>query len=152
MRQAPPMLGPLPHPPLARTPQLMYLLERSLPPVVSRMGLVYVNDHCLTNVSLVSGLCPCCVCCAAKTCEACGFCLQSYLHVHACKQPRSPTYVNSKCHAFLDRELCVQVTWTLMSQLSRCHSSHMTKTRPSKSHMAEPWQGPLLHPHHILPP
>lgn len=48
-------------------------------------------------------------------------------------------------------ENCVQVTWTLMSQLSRCHSSHMT-TSLSKSHMAEARQGPLLHPHHTLPP
>ena len=47
---------------------------------------------------------------------------------------------------------CLQATWTSMSQLSRCHSSHLTKSSLSKSHMAEAQQGPLHHPHHTLPP
>lgn len=71
------MLRVLPHPPLAPTP-LMYLLERSLLAVVSWLGLVCVNDHCLTNVHLVSGLCLFCT----QTYEACGFCLQPYLHAN----------------------------------------------------------------------
>lgn len=141
------MLGALPHPPLAPTlapTQPMYLLERNLPAVVSWMGLVCANDHCLTNVTL-SFVCfilwyrqmrP-----VSSVCNP--FCMQTTQECNTCKKGNVMPFLT---------ETSVQVTWTLMSQLSRCPSSHMTKTSLSKSHMAEARQGPLLHPHHTLLP
>ncbi len=49
------MLEALPHPPLVPTlapTQPMYPLERNLPAVVSCMGLVCANDHCLPSHNL----------------------------------------------------------------------------------------------------